>query len=83
MLSPEGDGPRGGRDRRLAWLVAIALLAWYLLILGGHAYSIDGIVMFQSAKQLFFRHAIALDPPVIWGDDVIRVNRWSCSWDFR
>ena len=65
------------RNARLAWLLGAALFAYYLLILGGHHYSIDGIVMFESAKQLFFRQSLALDPPVTWGDRVFRVNSFS------
>ena len=68
------------RDRRLARLVGVALFAYYLLIAGGHHYSIDGIVMFQSAKQLFFRHSLVLDPPVRWGPDVIRANPFSIGF---
>ena len=64
-------------DRRLGWWIGAALFAYYLLTLGGHQYSIDGIVMFQSAKQLFFRHSFSLDPPVRWGNHVIVENGFS------
>lgn len=64
-------------DRRLGTLVGVALFAYYLLTLGGHQYSVDGIVMFQSAKQLFFRQSFVLDPPVKWGAQVISVNGFS------
>ncbi len=68
------------RDGRLALLVGLALFAYYLLILGGHHYSIDGIVMFEAAKQLFFRHSLVLDPPVKWGSDVFPVNSFSLGF---
>lgn len=58
------------RDGRLASLVGLTLFTYYLLTLGGHQYSIDGILTFQSAKQLFFRHSLVLDPPVRWGGTV-------------
>jgi hypothetical protein len=64
-------------DQRLGTLVGVALFAYYLLTLGGHHYSVDGIVMFQSAKQLFFRQSFVLDPPVQWGAHVISVNVFS------
>jgi hypothetical protein len=64
-------------DQRLGCWVGVALFAYYLLTLGGHHYSIDGIVMFESAKQLFFRHSFVLDPPVKWAAEVIYVNHLS------
>jgi hypothetical protein len=64
-------------DRRLGCWVGAALFAYYLLTLGGHHYSIDGIVMFESAKQLFFRHSFVLDPPVRWAAETFDVNRFS------
>ena len=68
---------RLGRDRQLTRLIGVSLFAYYLLILGGHHYSIDGIVMFQTAKRLFFHHSLVLDPPVHWGTAVIRASGWS------
>jgi hypothetical protein len=65
------------RDGRLARLVCLTFFAYYLLTSGGHHYSIDGILMFESARQLAFRHSFVLDPPVTWGGEVIRVNRFS------
>jgi hypothetical protein len=57
-------------------VVAIVLFAYYLLILGGHQYSIDGILMFQSAKRLLFHRSFILDPPVRWPRD-IEISRFS------
>ena len=53
-------------DRRIIGILAVTLLAYYLLTLGGHHYSKDGVVMFQSAKQLLFQGSLRLDPPVVW-----------------
>lgn len=72
--------PTATPDRRLARLVGVALFACYLLTLGGHQYSIDGIVMFQSAKQLFFRHSLVLVPPVKWGADEWHVSPFSVGF---
>jgi hypothetical protein len=62
------------RQRRLALAIGCALLAFYGLTLGGHHYSPDGVLMFQSAKQLFFHGTLRLDPPVRWGENDIRVS---------
>lgn len=63
--SPPSAPRRPGRPAGF-WLAAL-LLAYYLLILGGHHYSVDGIVIFQAAKSLVFQGTLALDPPVVWG----------------
>ncbi len=64
-------------DRQLSRLIGVALFTYYLLILGGHHYSIDGIVMFQAAKRLFFHQSLVLDPPVVWGTTVLPSGGWS------
>ena len=69
-------------DQRLGGWVGMALFVYYLLTLGGHHYSIDGIVMFESAKQLFFRHSFVLDPPVRWAADIFNVNSFSLGLMF-
>lgn len=67
---------RSRLDRMLTLLVGAVLLAYYGLIAGGHHYSIDGIVMFESAKQLLFHRTFVLDPPVQWGRVVIRASMY-------
>jgi hypothetical protein len=57
---------RTASNGRLMWWVGLACLAYYGLILGGHHYSLDGILQFQSAKALVFRHTLVPDPPVLW-----------------
>jgi hypothetical protein len=57
-------------DRSVTFWLGGFLFAYYLLTLGGHQYSLDGIVAFQSAKSLVFRHSLLLDPPVRWGEDM-------------
>jgi hypothetical protein len=73
-VSPAPSGPE--TDRPIVAAVGIALFAYYLLVLGGHQYSIDGIVMFQSAKRLLFDHSLVLDPPVTWGRSAHTVSRF-------
>ena len=46
------SGARSVRNGRPTLFIGLAALAYYLLILGGHQYSIDGIAMFQAAKTL-------------------------------
>jgi hypothetical protein len=70
MIERVRGEPRPGGDRQIAGLLAITLFAYYLLTLGGHQYSSDGIIIFQSAKQLLFQHSLVLAPPVRWDTDV-------------
>src|SRR5205823_1591862 len=72
----DAASPERSRDTQLALYVGVAALAYYLLILGGHQYSIDGIAMFQSAKALVFQHSWKLDPPIVWGRASVRVSGW-------
>jgi hypothetical protein len=57
-------------DGRLRWWLGSFLITYYALTFGGRHYSIDGILMFQSAKALLFRGSLHLDPPVRWGHDL-------------
>ena len=50
-------------------------LVFYMLVWSGHQYSIDGIVMFQSAKPLLFEHSFVMNPPVRWGVD-FKIGQW-------
>lgn len=70
-MSPRPEMPgtdERSLDRQIARWLAVFLFAYYLLTLGGHHYSIDGIVMFQAAKALLFQHSLRLDPPIRWGE---------------
>src|SRR5262249_15482390 len=84
-----GHGLRGARalrpldvssERRLTWAIALGLAAYYGLVIGGHHYSIDGILMFQTAKQILFHGAISLDPPVKWGWAVYHVSKFALGF---
>jgi hypothetical protein len=69
--APPPDAPRidarPARDRRLVEVLLLGLLTYYALTLGGHHYSIDGILMFEAAKQLLFQRSFGFDPPIVWG----------------
>jgi hypothetical protein len=80
--SSRRSGAGSGRDTRLTVLIGLAAFAYYLLILGGHQYSIDGIAMFQSAKALVFRHSWRFDPPLLWGRVPIDVSGWPLGMTF-
>jgi hypothetical protein len=69
-----------GSDGQLTLSLGLVLFSYYLLILGGHHYSIDGIVMFESAKQLLFHHSLVLDPPVLWGTSIYRVSPYGIGF---
>lgn len=54
-------------DKNLVPTLSISLLTYYLLILGGHQYSIDGVVMFQAARTLWQQHSLHFSPVLQWG----------------
>ena len=60
------DGASARLDRNLAVAVATGLAAYYGLTMGGHHYSIDGIVMFEAAKRLLFHGSLVFSPPAHW-----------------
>ncbi len=63
------------KKRILLCLFFTCLLA-YLLLWSGHHYSIDGMLMFQSAKALAFKGSFRMEPPVAWGSQVFRVSKY-------
>lgn len=68
----------GGRSmsaRFGAALVLATCLFFYAAFWSGHQYSVDGVVMFQSAKPLLFRHSLRMEPPILMGMEH-RVSRW-------
>jgi hypothetical protein len=54
-------------DRKAVLYLGSGLFAYYLLTAGGHHYSSDGILLFQSSKALVYRWSLELEPPVLWG----------------
>src|SRR5713226_9570255 len=64
------SGARSVRNGRPTLFIGLAARAYYLLILGGHQYSIDGIAMFQASKALLFQHSWRFDPPLYWDRDI-------------
>jgi hypothetical protein len=63
-------------NRRIVLSIITGLFAYYILIMGGHQYSIDGIVTFQAARTFVTRGSLFLDPPVRWGDTTYHTNQW-------
>src|SRR5579859_1679233 len=60
------DGLHGlSRSPELQATVALACL--YLALMGGHLYSIDGLLMYHQALSLAYAHTLHLSPPVLWG----------------
>jgi hypothetical protein len=57
--------------------VFFTCLLVYLLVWSGHHYSIDGMLMFQSAKSMAFRHSFQMDPPLVWGSAAHHVSRYA------
>jgi hypothetical protein len=48
-------------------LAAMALICFYLALLSGHLYSIDGLLMYRQSLSLAYAHSIHLTPPILWG----------------
>jgi hypothetical protein len=63
-------------ERRIAVLLGTGLLAYYLLILGGHHYSVDGIVTFEVARSLLFEGSLIFDPPLRWWGADYQFGHW-------
>ena len=68
---------RGGSKTLIAFAVFVTCLAVYILVSSGHHYSIDGIVMFQYAKSLWFDHSLKLNPPIKWAGFDFVIPYWS------
>ncbi|HEV2034618.1 MAG TPA: hypothetical protein VGU71_10555 [Candidatus Dormibacteraeota bacterium] len=54
-----------GRPAEL--VAALGLLCLYLAVIGGHLYSIDGLVMWRQALSVSFHHSFAFVPEIWWG----------------
>lgn len=48
-------------------VAGMALVCVYLALIGGHLYSIDGLLMYHQALSLAYAHMLHLSPPVLWG----------------
>lgn len=66
-----------GEGKRVPVCLFFTCLLAYLLVWSGHHYSIDGVQMFQSAKALAFRGSFRMEPPIVWGDQVIHVSKYA------
>ncbi len=55
--------------------IFLTCLLIYAVFWSGHHYSIDGVLMFQYAKALFFQRSFTMNPPVRWGAD-FAVGKW-------
>ena len=65
------------KGRRVPLLVFATCLLACLLVWSGHHYSIDGILLFQTAKPLAFRGSLRMEPPVVWGSQVVHVSKYA------
>lgn len=55
-------------SRRPDVLMAAALLLVYLAVMSGHAYSIDGVLMYRQAVSIAQNFSLRFVQPVHWGD---------------
>src|SRR5262249_49119023 len=61
----------------IAIYIFLSCFIFYMLFWSGHHYSIDGVVMFQYAKTLWFDHSFKMNPPVTWGTFECVIPQWS------
>lgn len=66
---------------KIIFVVFFTCLLVYLVFWSGHHYSIDGVVMFQYAKSILFRHNLNLDPPIQWGTEITH-STWSLGFTY-
>lgn len=66
---------RPGPDFWIALTLTLLTFAYYLLIMGGHQYSIDGATTFQAARTLVTQHSFRFDPPLQW-DRTITTSKY-------
>src|SRR5690242_9408826 len=72
--------PKDVRSRsniRVAAIIFITCLIFYMLFFSGHHYSLDGMVMFQYGKSLCFDHSFKMSPSVKWGAFEFVVPQWA------
>lgn len=74
--STSGPRPtRAGHVRR-ATTITLALFAYYSLTMGGRHYSIDGIIVFQAARNWVVRQSFFFDPLFRWGNNVPETSKY-------
>lgn len=49
-------------------LACLALACVYLAVMGGHSYSIDGLLMYRQAVSIVTDHSLRFAAPIYWGD---------------
>jgi hypothetical protein len=64
------------RDAGLALALLALVLAYGLLTLGGHQYSSDGFVTFQSARLLITEGTLFFEPALRWGEQIITTSKY-------
>lgn len=62
--------------KRIPLGLFVTCLLAYLLVWSGHHYSIDGMLLFQTAKPLAFKGSLRMEPPVVWGSQVVHVSKY-------
>ncbi len=68
--------PRRMSEVRPAVLLFLQALAVYLLLGADHMFSVDGIVMYQQSKRLWFDGAFRFDPPLRFDSIELSFSRW-------
>ena len=63
--------------RAISAAIFFTCLIFYMLFFSGHHYSLDGMVMFQYAKSLWFDHSFKMNPPIKWAIFEFVVPQWA------
>ncbi|MFI5283891.1 MAG: hypothetical protein ACHQ0J_12295 [Candidatus Dormibacterales bacterium] len=63
-------------SRRPEVFAALALTALYVALIGGHSYSIDGVLMYRQALSIVHDASLRFAVPVHWGGDVFTTSRY-------
>ena len=58
-------------ERRDEFLLVAVLMLLYTAFFSGHFYSIDGMIMFQQARSLFYDQALMFRRPIEWGMPIV------------
>jgi hypothetical protein len=62
-------GAKDSLGRRPEILAALALTALYLAVMGGHSYSIDGLLMYRQALAIVQNFSLHFPGPIFWGHE--------------
>jgi len=63
-------------NRKQDILLALAFGCVYLAIMGGHIFTVDGLIVYRQATSLALDHSIHFPQPLHWGTDVTSNSKY-------